>query len=503
MRLKSAKTRIKQVARSRRRPALGVQRSEAGGLRDSLLQLQRTHGNRVVQGLLASRLIQAKLNVSRPGDESEQEADRVADHIVRMSASDVSEETAIAGQDRTATVQRTCSDEEAHRLPMEKEAGTPGVDREWPSNIEEKVSAVRGGGQPLSESARAFFEPRFGHDFSQVRTHTDVRAAETARALHARAFTIGTDIAFGSGQYDPESFEGRRLLGHELTHVVQQQAGECPEIRREARLSDYEDKKPEHDPSKLTDAEIEATGEYKAYIDPKTIWQTKHKMTKAEARLACRLMLRFMRDGNFMVWISDGEVFMNRARSQLGTLSKAEATKGKLEWVPFNTTGAVADPSKLQSDFARWLLAGDKEPDATTGKVNCWEMVMFSAFKGGFISKKRMEDIYTEAVKQVKAGNRTFVGDTIEVELRGSNEQVLDTTNPKSPEPLPGDIVIFSTAKNHVAISLGTKDGTGKHKIISHWPPPDGDHKTKQTTIEELLASMDPGQTVKFWSAKW
>jgi hypothetical protein len=79
-------------------------------------------------------------------------------------------------------------------------------------------------GRPLDDSLRTFFEPRFGYDFTNVRIHTDTQAAETARALKARAFTEGRDIVFGAGQYAPGTTEGQRLLAHELTHVVQQQS---------------------------------------------------------------------------------------------------------------------------------------------------------------------------------------------------------------------------------------------------------------------------------------
>ena len=77
-------------------------------------------------------------------------------------------------------------------------------------------------GQPLDTGTRAFIEPRFGHDFSQVRVHTDAKAAESARAVNALAYTVGRDVVFGEGQYEPGTGEGRRLLAHELTHVVQQ-----------------------------------------------------------------------------------------------------------------------------------------------------------------------------------------------------------------------------------------------------------------------------------------
>lgn len=80
-------------------------------------------------------------------------------------------------------------------------------------------------GQPLDQETRAFMEPRFGHDFSRVRVHTDARAAESARAVNALAYTVGKDVVFGTGKYTPETSKGQRLLAHELTHVVQQQPG--------------------------------------------------------------------------------------------------------------------------------------------------------------------------------------------------------------------------------------------------------------------------------------
>jgi hypothetical protein len=82
--------------------------------------------------------------------------------------------------------------------------------------------ALRSPGQPLDEGARAFMEPRFGHDFSKVRVHTDGRAAESARAVNALAYTVGRDIFLARGQYDPRSSAGHWILAHELTHVVQQ-----------------------------------------------------------------------------------------------------------------------------------------------------------------------------------------------------------------------------------------------------------------------------------------
>jgi len=81
---------------------------------------------------------------------------------------------------------------------------------------------LRAPGQPLDAETRAFFEPRFGHDFSRVRVHTDSKAAESAQAVNALAYTVGPDVVFGAGQFAPRLNAGQRLLAHELTHVIQQ-----------------------------------------------------------------------------------------------------------------------------------------------------------------------------------------------------------------------------------------------------------------------------------------
>ncbi len=84
---------------------------------------------------------------------------------------------------------------------------------------------LRSPGEPLDAATRAFFEPRFGHDFSQVRVHSDARGAESARAVNALAYTVGREIVFAGGRFSPRTNEGRRLLAHELTHTIQQSQG--------------------------------------------------------------------------------------------------------------------------------------------------------------------------------------------------------------------------------------------------------------------------------------
>ncbi len=99
-------------------------------------------------------------------------------------------------------------------------------------------NVLRSPGQPLEAATRAFMEPRFGHDFSRVRVHTDAKAAESAQEVNARAYTVGKDIVFGTGQYAPGTNTGQRLLAHELTHVVQQEGSQ---ISKGLNLSHSED----------------------------------------------------------------------------------------------------------------------------------------------------------------------------------------------------------------------------------------------------------------------
>ena len=90
-----------------------------------------------------------------------------------------------------------------------------------PSVVNEVLSSP---GQPLDASTRAFMEPRFGRDFEEVRIHTGTKATELAKAVAAMAYTVGQDIIFAAGQYNPTSHEGRHLLAHELAHTIQQAA---------------------------------------------------------------------------------------------------------------------------------------------------------------------------------------------------------------------------------------------------------------------------------------
>ena len=230
---------------------------------------------------IGAPMIQTKLKIGEPDDQYEKEADRVADAVMRMAdplATGASANSGMSGSGNqpgngSLDIQRKCTDcamEEdvklrrkpvadksilprisalngpvAARFPLtnnssviqRQEMGDEDYEDELVQmksakdgatvsavtpGVEAGINSLRGGGQPLSASTRAFFEPRFGVDFSGVRVHAHKRAAQVAQLVQAKAFTTGQNIVFGAGEYVPKSRRGRLLLGHELVHVIQQ-----------------------------------------------------------------------------------------------------------------------------------------------------------------------------------------------------------------------------------------------------------------------------------------
>jgi hypothetical protein len=146
--------------------------------------LQETVGNQTVQTL------QTRFKIGPPNDRCEQKADRAADTVVRRP-----DGASVQGSTATHPV------DVVQREPLRRE------------------------GQAIPDSVRSYFEPRLGHNLGEVRLHTDSRAAQLTQSLQARAFTVGRDIFFGAGEYAPQTVEGKRLIAHELTHVLQQRSG--------------------------------------------------------------------------------------------------------------------------------------------------------------------------------------------------------------------------------------------------------------------------------------
>lgn len=178
---------------------------------------------------LAARL-QPKLTVNQPGDPYEQEAGRVADQVMRMPAGEALQRMCPACEEelevqRTSITATAGEEEEEEQIQAKHEVASlaSGPDRSAAPPIVDDV--LRSSGEPLDHDTRHFMESRFGHDFGGVRVHTGAQASASARAVQALAYTVGNNIVFGSGRYAPSENSGRRLLAHELTHVIQQTGG--------------------------------------------------------------------------------------------------------------------------------------------------------------------------------------------------------------------------------------------------------------------------------------
>lgn len=157
-------------------------------------------------------LVQAKLTVNQPGDKYEQEADRVAEQVVKQINA--------PSDDRLVQAEAI----QTEKL-MRKSVSSPGAvagGMAAPPDLETSIKQKQGNGQPLSQDIREPIEQSFNHDFSGVRLHTDDQSDKLNRSIQSVAFTQGQDIFFKRGAYQPTNREGQKLLIHELTHVVQQ-----------------------------------------------------------------------------------------------------------------------------------------------------------------------------------------------------------------------------------------------------------------------------------------
>jgi hypothetical protein len=168
-----------------------------------IMTLQHTIGNQDVLQLLKRGEILTKLFVGNPDTPYEKEANTIADQVVTGNT------TLIQQMDLERGIQRKSTG-----------PGTP-----ISSRIGTKIDSLQGKGKPLDKNIRDYFHPRFGVDLGDVRIHTDSNADKLARAVQARAFMHSRDMVFASGEYQPHTKSGKKLIAHELVHYMQQQGG--------------------------------------------------------------------------------------------------------------------------------------------------------------------------------------------------------------------------------------------------------------------------------------
>jgi Domain of unknown function (DUF4157) len=188
------------------------------------VQKNKTIAKQKNRGNHSSTANYAKISINKPNDQYEQEADAVAEKIVQMPAfppNKIKPSTSMIAQ----SIQRkciACEEEEKNKtgMVMRKEAEMGNL--HVPPSFNHFLQASKGTGSSLPPATRSFMENAFSTDFSKVQVHTDTLSADMNKSIYARAFTIGSDIYFNHGQYLPGTETGKKLIAHELTHVVQQ-----------------------------------------------------------------------------------------------------------------------------------------------------------------------------------------------------------------------------------------------------------------------------------------
>jgi hypothetical protein len=397
-------------------------------------------------------------------------------------------------------------------------------------------------GQSLDAGVRSRMEGTFGADFSGVRVHTDSEAAELSDSMDARAFTVGRDIAFGSGEYRPGTPVGDALIAHELAHVAQQGAttAAAPRAKSEGDNSALEAEADESavsavlsawtglastarglggtagprlrsglrlqrcsgpEPSRMSDQDVEATDVYKKITDPQKPWQKPNPLTHEEALLAARLILRDKKP--FLGFVLEGSYgdYVARARHQLQVAGTATGMVGSPAlWKPSGPGSGTT--------FEKWVSASTEGAAVQllqTTIINCWEVILLAAYQTNLLSWQRIHDLYTY--------HSDHWNDYLVKWLTSGEDVEFDMTSPNTPRPQRGDIVRFNGAA-HVALATGERDAMGRSKVISFWPPPNNPQYyavfldvVKETTIEELGQFMiDHGMgpvEIRFASPPW
>jgi len=187
--------------------------------------------------------VQTRLKVGAPDDAHEREAEAVADRVMAAPEPVLQRECAQCTDEKDKDKPAAHDKDKPEDATLQRlaQSGTPGSSVTGGGRdavggaLAQGLASSQGGGQSLPRSERSFFESRLGVPLGAVRVHTGPQAAAWSEQLGARAFTLGRDVYFGAGEYQPGSATGRHLLAHELTHVLQQSRGDAAAIQR-ARL---------------------------------------------------------------------------------------------------------------------------------------------------------------------------------------------------------------------------------------------------------------------------
>lgn len=368
---------------------------------------------------------------------------------------------------------------------------------------------LRSPGHSLDPATRAFMEPRFGHDFSrvkvsnislrpsthlkigapgdhyeqeansvaeqvinrsplntpakspdfgEVRLHTDSRAAESAHAVNALAYTVGRDIVFGEGQYAPRTKAGMKLLAHELTHVVQQ--------KNDTNLIQRLIREPYPWQGVITEDKANIS------FGGGSFSVSKGDRVKVISRRGQHLQVEEHKSLNGHEIITRGYIHHTHVD---------DATSYSMGAMVGEQMLYEASPTR----FATWASKENPNAEPSNMTMNCWEAVLWSAYKSGSVDRQWIHNLY-KSKTSLKEG-------WVDLLSFKSTRKPYPGPGDNQPKPQRGDIVFFN-GMNHVALATGIGS-----EIYSFWPPPDTPFKlggipdkVRKMTIEELTNEWWP-----------
>jgi hypothetical protein len=273
--------------------------------------------------------LQKKLSIGASNDPLEQEADRVANQVLAAPAHS-------AVSDATPSIQRFTG-----QSTGDEGTAPPSVDHVLVSS-----------GRPLNPAIQQDMSRRFGHNFSQVRVHTGATAEQSARDVNAHAYTVGQNIVFGAGRFAPGSHEGRRLIAHELTHVVQQQGLGQQSPMRLQRLG-----------ANPTCTKTEADGIHQAIFDARG-WLNKAIPKLEESPLSALALASLRRNfGPTYGVAANAPLIRNRLRVGRAALGR----------IPFSCDTAGATPM-CAAQQCGWAVAGSNAATICTNPPSTLSM---------------------------------------------------------------------------------------------------------------------------------
>lgn len=281
---------------------------------------------------------QPKLTVNQPNDIYEQEADATADRVMRRSSPASLQNNHFF----KPALQRKCTHCEEEEKAQRKEGETVGKVN-GSLQTENYLSNKQSAGSPMSKEQKSFFESRMGYDFSDVRIHTDEKANRSAGNINALAYTHGSDIVFGTGQYQPDTESGKHLLAHELTHVVQQSGAVTSPALLQRAPGDEEE---------AEDVEEEVEGEDMGAME-KTVEEVHDRAWEAQLKVSAPMAQHALRTSKRNDW-------QQRLDDILSALEGAEENMFVLSIL----NGKVADIEvEMETEFnaadALWVTAID------------------------------------------------------------------------------------------------------------------------------------------------